>query len=251
VRANLKKKDLVVAHYREDTRWIHELESEYNVFVYHKDNSLSAREFDRVPVYRREGSILHCDLPNVGRESHTYLYHIVKNYENLAETTAFIQGNPFDHQPALLSMLKNLGERDYHNFSYKVEQQNKFFQEQLDDENFRRVNFFYGNHLSLYRELFDKDLPKKYKVGIHGLFAVPKHLILQNEKSVYLKCLDKFDNSKYFTGFCVGNHGYNPAAMVSEKVMEQYGGMPNGEGFGWMFEYFWDLLFHSEEIVDT
>ena len=30
-------------------------------------------------------------LPNVGRESHTYLYHIINKYETLPEITVFIQ----------------------------------------------------------------------------------------------------------------------------------------------------------------
>ena len=38
-------------------------------------------------------------IPDVGREPYTYLYHIVKNYDNLAEMTFFSQGNPFDHCP--------------------------------------------------------------------------------------------------------------------------------------------------------
>ena len=32
------------------------------------------------------------NLPNVGRESHTWLYHIVSNYENLDEVNIFLQG---------------------------------------------------------------------------------------------------------------------------------------------------------------
>ena len=30
-------------------------------------------------------------MPNVGRESHTYLYHIVENYDNMADWTVFTQ----------------------------------------------------------------------------------------------------------------------------------------------------------------
>jgi hypothetical protein len=37
-------------------------------------------------------------IPNIGRESHTYLYHIIKNYDNLANKTLFIQGNIKDHR---------------------------------------------------------------------------------------------------------------------------------------------------------
>lgn len=32
-------------------------------------------------------------LPNYGRESHTYLYHIIQNYDNLANLTIFLPGS--------------------------------------------------------------------------------------------------------------------------------------------------------------
>ena len=36
-------------------------------------------------------------MPNIGREAHTYLYHIVNNYHNLAEVTLFTQALVSDH----------------------------------------------------------------------------------------------------------------------------------------------------------
>jgi hypothetical protein len=46
-------------------------------------------------------------LPNIGREGHTYLHHIIENYNNLADVNVFLQGriddliypvfNPLDH----------------------------------------------------------------------------------------------------------------------------------------------------------
>jgi hypothetical protein len=36
-------------------------------------------------------------IPNIGREAHTYLYHIVERYSALAELTLFVQGDPFPH----------------------------------------------------------------------------------------------------------------------------------------------------------
>jgi hypothetical protein len=38
------------------------------------------------------------NLKNVGRESHTYLYHIINNYDNLANKTIFFQGRIDDHK---------------------------------------------------------------------------------------------------------------------------------------------------------
>ena len=49
-----------------------------------------------------------CDvvkLPNVGREAHTYLHHIVAQYDDLDDHTAFLQGHPFDHCPNLREKL--------------------------------------------------------------------------------------------------------------------------------------------------
>ena len=36
-------------------------------------------------------------LENIGRESHTYLYHIVKNYSVLADVTIFVRGNVYNN----------------------------------------------------------------------------------------------------------------------------------------------------------
>jgi hypothetical protein len=36
-------------------------------------------------------------LPNVGRESHTYLSHVIAEYNSLPDRMIFVQGNPFDH----------------------------------------------------------------------------------------------------------------------------------------------------------
>lgn len=49
------------------------------------------------------------NLPNIGRETHTYLYHIINNYDNLAENTLFIQGKIDDHQTfTLIEYMKNI-----------------------------------------------------------------------------------------------------------------------------------------------
>lgn len=70
-----KKMEIVIARYNEDLTWIEPYLS--NTTIYNKgldyiDNSIK--------------------IPNVGRESHTYLYHIINNYDNLADRTIFFQG---------------------------------------------------------------------------------------------------------------------------------------------------------------
>jgi hypothetical protein len=69
---------VVVARYREDVAWTAALP--YPVLVYDK----SGAQGDHA-------------LPNIGRETHTYLTHIVRHYPHFADYTAFVQGDPFGH----------------------------------------------------------------------------------------------------------------------------------------------------------
>lgn len=68
---------LVVARYLEDLSWLNNIPPQ-----------ITARVYDKSPSG---------NLPNVGREAHTYLHHIVENYDALPGLTIFAQGKPFDH----------------------------------------------------------------------------------------------------------------------------------------------------------
>ena len=41
-------------------------------------------------------------LPNVGRETHSYLTYIVEHYDSLPPAIVFTQGDPFPHNPDFL-----------------------------------------------------------------------------------------------------------------------------------------------------
>lgn len=70
---NRKNVEIVLARYNEDYAW-----SDY----YKKFRTVYNKGIDS----RDPKSI---SLPNIGRESHTYLYHICKNYHKLADVTVF------------------------------------------------------------------------------------------------------------------------------------------------------------------
>jgi hypothetical protein len=46
-------------------------------------------------------------VENVGREGHTYLFHIITNYHNLTDYTVFTQGEPFLHNETILYGIDN------------------------------------------------------------------------------------------------------------------------------------------------
>lgn len=69
------KIEIVIARYNEDITWTKPFQE--ITTIYNKGD-------DNIP-----NSI---KLKNVGREGHTYLYHIVNNYDTLADITVFFQG---------------------------------------------------------------------------------------------------------------------------------------------------------------
>ena len=80
-----KKFQIVVAKYNEDIRWL--LSFKDITIIYNKGmNNENMNKFETIR------------LPNIGRESHTYLYHIINNYDNLADKTIFLQGSIIDHK---------------------------------------------------------------------------------------------------------------------------------------------------------
>jgi len=125
------KNQIVIARYNEDITYL----SEYYkiVLVYNKGDS------DTIPI-----NFEYINLPNIGRESHTYLYHIIQNYDNLADKTLFIQGNTKDHNIYSIN--------DYFNNSH-------FYGKKSTHE----INFLktFINHSGKYlKELLNKNLKK-------------------------------------------------------------------------------------------
>ena len=85
-------KRVIISKYKEDINWTTELESAgYEVLVYNKDTRLN--HYKDV-VKKTEHWI---DLCNIGRETHTYLTHIVNNYDDLRDIEVFFQGHIRDH----------------------------------------------------------------------------------------------------------------------------------------------------------
>ena len=80
-----KTVDLVVARYNEDLEWLTDIDKYRRVIVYNKGRTFEYPD-SRVEII---------NLPNVGKCDHTYLYHIIHNYDNLAGVTIFLSGSCF------------------------------------------------------------------------------------------------------------------------------------------------------------
>lgn len=74
-------KQLIVSHFEQDLTWAHVASEYMDVKIY--DKSIHNTPYTK--------------LPNVGREPHTYMHHIIEYYDSLPEWTIFAQDNPFEH----------------------------------------------------------------------------------------------------------------------------------------------------------
>jgi len=91
---NNVKKELVIAKYARSCDWIKKINSDVKVTIYNKNKDTLS-----------DGEIL--IEPNVGLNDHTFFYHIVNNYEKLADLTFFSQDYPFDHVPNFIDIVNN------------------------------------------------------------------------------------------------------------------------------------------------
>ena len=91
---------IVVARYNEDIAWLTPVMD--HCVIYNKGSPLDLT--NEIP------------LQNVGRESHTYLHHIIENYDTLTDIVIFTQARISDHRGSnssryLLNMCKEAIQR--------------------------------------------------------------------------------------------------------------------------------------------
>jgi hypothetical protein len=77
---------IVVARYKEPLGWLQNKPfNKYPVIIYNKGGDEN--------YYKASNIVETFKLPNIGLEIHSFLTHIINNYDNLANITAFFQGS--------------------------------------------------------------------------------------------------------------------------------------------------------------
>jgi hypothetical protein len=77
--------DVIISRYNEDLKWT--TEGIFNNFKYIVYNKGDNEDFEKANV------IQVVNLPNFGRSTHTYLHHIITNYNNLGDIQVFLPGS--------------------------------------------------------------------------------------------------------------------------------------------------------------
>jgi len=80
-----KSIDIIISRYNEDLKWT--LLKPFNKFNYIVYNKGTDDNFEKSKAKKI------INLDNIGREGHTYLYHIINNYNELADINVFLPGS--------------------------------------------------------------------------------------------------------------------------------------------------------------
>lgn len=171
-------KELVIAAYDREYTWINNLK-DTKVTIYRKgDNPL------------QEGEIL--IKPNVGRDVHTFFYHIINNYDNLSDVTFFSQDYPFDHISNYVEIINNNQDM----WDLEAHQKNEgcwFFCTQygiLECNKNGEPHHPGLNIESIWNELFETSCPDVLNFVPTGHFAITKEQAKKIPLSTYKKILN-------------------------------------------------------------
>eukprot|EP01031_Cornospumella_fuschlensis_P041681 gene41681-50862_t len=163
------RRSIIVAKYKEDISWI---PSSWlsDVHLYNKDES------NPVAITEEGKKWAACEnLPNVGRESHSYLHHIISHYDDLADVLYFTQAHPFDHAPHIVDLIEG-----------GIGSVAPFFP----------VGIQAGFDRSYSQLSNSKPVPRTIVFSPGAIFAVQKQAILRREKRYYEDALKLLDYDK-------------------------------------------------------
>lgn len=199
---NIKKDiQIIISRYNEDLDWLkHELFNKYKILLYNKGNNDNFYKSPNMKII---------NLKNVGRESHTYLYHIIENYDKLSEITIFLPGSTnMNHKKErahkIINELNNINNtiflcephkenikkthNDFQIDNYSsTEEKNKNInpETKLLLSKIRPFGKWYENHFG------NIDV---YCISFYGILCIHKKHIIQHSKSYYEKFIKELEN---------------------------------------------------------
>jgi hypothetical protein len=194
--------ELVISRYNEDTSWTFPYKN--IVTIYSKGKICNNTK----------------SLKNVGREGHTYLYHIVNNYNNLAKKTIFLKSNNTNESLNLQWLnfthsCKNIN--DFINFSLNDNSRTMYFPffdiltcnykysplDLTEDGNlkhFGKWNIYRENKSGSFIDWFTTYIDNNYNNfkdtfnwSPHGIFTIEKNVILNKSLEYYKNILSTVD----------------------------------------------------------
>lgn len=191
---------LIVARYNEDISWLSQVSSSITLKLYNKGAQLFLHQHE---ILQRPDTQV-TNLPNMGRESDTYLRYIIENYTQLPEVCVFIQADYRAHYDKPISfidsMLNHAKTYEYsintlHIFEDTDMTWGRNWNKDWDgykDNWFLHNNYQNGYHITFgdwFEKLMGRDFPTKVHVMPWGIFAVSRNRILSRPVEFYEQLL--------------------------------------------------------------
>jgi hypothetical protein len=206
-----KKYDLVfvIARYKENVLWLKNMS--YKYVLYNKGPK-------DIPE-----NMAYINLPNVGREAHTYLTYIVDNYNNLPDYVGFLQGEPFVHSIFLGNILNKFKGQEFYSLGRSAE--------------------YYKEEAPIYIKIIEDSTLKYFgidrpagKFPWGAQFIVSKNKILKHSLEEYKFLVDKLIEAEKNTTICTEFKHPKPCACMNYIS-------------AWMLEVWWPILFEEEKNI--
>ena len=194
--------ELVISRYNENLNWINTYPfNKYPVICYNKG------DHDNFIINNKDHKII--NLKNVGKCDHTYLYHIINNYDNLADVTVFLPGS--------INMNYKIGKAKRTLYELDKNKQSVFICNYFKDVKKDLYNFKLDTHKTAYSENFvennDISMEKSkvrpfgkwyeskfgdlviHHVSFWGIMAISKEHIQQHSKQYYIDLIKDVENT--------------------------------------------------------
>lgn len=198
------RKELVIAAYQRDYGWTKYVNYDTKITPYRKGQASE----DPREIYIEN---------NVGQDVHTFFYHILNNYDNLADVTFFSQDYPFDHVYNYVDLIN--GNSTYWDMVARMKIDGYWAfstATALNWEPHMPKEAYTGNTLlcdstgaphhrpstlnidTLWKELFKDPVPQKYEFVPAGHFCVTRDTAHIRSKAFYKKLVSLLESPRPF-----------------------------------------------------
>lgn len=193
--------EIVVARYNEDMSYVNTPPfNQYPIWCYNKGTNEDFTHTEKMKIE---------NLPNVGRECHTYLHHIIQNYDRLPEVTVFLSGSAYnDHKKEkTMKTIHNAIQHRRSVFVYSIHENVRqhlydFTLDYYEPTDFKNRSLNPNANLKLanirpFGKWFEKWFPNTdvHYVNFGCIFAIHRKHIHNRPKSFYEELIQEFTDA--------------------------------------------------------
>lgn len=194
---------IVVSRYMENLDWLNDDKfRDYKTIIYNKGSN---EDFYKPP------NSLVINIPNYGRETHSYLFHIIHNYDNLADITVFLPGstdseNKYNRTKDLIAKIKDANTSCYSCMFQSADKMKELYNFSMEDK-YKCTNAankqtciddIQKSDIRPFGKWYEKNIGnnKNDCIAYNSIFSVAKEDIRQFPVEYYKKLFEEVDKKE-------------------------------------------------------